>query len=177
MTYPEWTLPREVAGAKTVIRFTSPLRRGTKYTIARIDKQFYVLRYEIFCDGERIGQAADFPRALWQVTEDFACRLFDGPLGLFLLDKDRLTDLVWRFVRGIPEEKGGSGFAVSAYRPTRKPEVEPEPPRSPSRIQKPPPDVLVEHGFTTWEEAAEVMKAARERLWVKTAEVITERRR
>lgn len=107
----------EVVRGRTNIRFSSLFRRGTEYSVENVMAYnefpspyaplYSHLRYDVLRDGEFIGQEGDFLAALRLVAEDFAYCLWKGPLGRFCWDDDKLADLVWRFVRWIPEDKGG----------------------------------------------------------------------
>lgn len=142
---------KEVVWGVTNIRFSSIFRRGTVYSIENVMKYsmcmfpplyaplYSHLRYDVFRNGEFIGREEDFLAALRLVAEDFAFRLWRGPLGRVCRDDDKLTELVWRFVRWIPEDKGEckAGTVSNAYRSTKTPERKPEPPRSGSSVEKP----------------------------------------
>lgn len=139
----------EVVRGRTEIRFSSFFQRGTEYSIENVmvcsmfpslyTPLYSHLRYDVFRDGEFIGQEGDFLAALRLVAEDFAYKLWRGPLGRICWDDDKLTELVWWFVRWIPEDKGGCevGTVSNAYRPMKTPERKPEPPRSGSSVEKP----------------------------------------
>lgn len=139
----------EVVRGRTNIRFSSPFRRGTVYSVENVmaynefpslyTPLYSHLRYDVFRNGEFIGQEGDFLAALRLVAEDFAYKLWRGPLGHICWDDDKLADLVWRFVRWIPEDKGGckAGVVTNAYRPMKTPERKPAPPRSGSSVEKP----------------------------------------
>lgn len=107
----------EVVTGRTTIRFSSLFRKGTEYSVENVMAYnmfpspyaplYAHLRYDILRDGEFIGQEEDFLAALRLVAEDFAYKLWRGPLGRICWDDDKLAELVWRFVRWIPEDKGG----------------------------------------------------------------------
>lgn len=136
----------EVVKGRTEIRFSSLFRRGTEYAVEHVmgygmypspyAPLYSHLRYDVFRDGEFIGQEGDFLAALRLVAEDFAYRLWRGPLGVILRDEDRLEELVWWFVREIPEERGNVNIATNAYRPTEMPERKPDPPKRGSTVEK-----------------------------------------
>ena len=139
----------EVVRGRTIVRFSSLFRRGTVYSVENVMAYnmfpspyaplYSHVRYDVLRDGEFIGQEGDFLAALRLVAEDFAYRLWKGPLGRICWDDDKLADLVWRFVRWIPEDTGGckAGVVTNAYRPTKTPERKPELPRSGSSVEKP----------------------------------------
>lgn len=134
----------EVVRGRTGVRFSSLFRRGTEYAIEHIYAYHKYallshLRYDVFRDGEFIGQEAEYECALRLVAVDFAYRLLRGPLGVILRDEDRLEELVWWFVREIPEKRGNVNIATvtNAYRPTKTPERKPDPPKSGSSVEKP----------------------------------------
>lgn len=130
----------EVVRGRTEIRFSSLFRRGTEYVVEHVmgysmypspyAPLYSHLRYDVFRDGEFIGQEAEYECALRLVAVDFAYRLWRGPLGVILRDEDKLEELVWWFVREIPEKKGNVNIATNAYRPTETPERKPDPPTS-----------------------------------------------
>lgn len=129
-------MSEEVVRGRTIIRFSSLFRRGTEYAIEHIYAYHKYallshLRYDVFRGGEFIGQEAEYECALRLVAEDFAYKLWRGPLGRICWDDDKLADLVWRFVRWIPEDKSGceAGVVTNAYRPTKTPERKLEPPK------------------------------------------------
>lgn len=138
----------EVVRGRTEIRFSSLFRRGTEYAVERVmgysmypspyAPLYSHLRYDVFRDGEFIGQEGDFLAALRLVAEDFAYKLWRGPLGRICWDDEKLADLVWRFVRWIPENKGGCGVGTvsNAYRPMKTPERKPDPPKRGSSVEK-----------------------------------------
>lgn len=64
------------------------------------------LRYDVFRNGEFIGQETDFLAALRMISADLAFRLWRGPLGFVCRDEDMLEAVVWRFVRNIKEDRG-----------------------------------------------------------------------
>lgn len=137
-------MSEEVVRGRTTIRFSSLFRRGTEYAIEHIYAYHKYallshLRYDVFRDGAFIGQEMEYECALRLVAVDFAYRLWRGPLGVILRDEDRLEELVWWFVRKIPEERENVNIATNAYayRPTKTPEKKPEPPRSGSSVEKP----------------------------------------
>lgn len=111
---------KEVVWGMTNIRFSSIFRRGTVYSIENVMKYsmcmfpspyaplYSHLRYDVFRNGEFIGQEGDFLAALRLVAEDFAFRLWRGPLGFVCRDEDALEAIVWRFVRNIKEDLGES---------------------------------------------------------------------
>ena len=131
----------EVVQGRTNIRFSSLFRRGTVYSVENIMAYnmfpspyaplYSHLRYDVLRDGEFIGQEGDYLAALRLVAADFAYKLWRGPLGRICWDDDKLADLVWRFVRWIPEDKSGceAGVVTNAYRPTKTPERKLEPPK------------------------------------------------
>ena len=134
----------EVVRGRTEVRFSSLFRRGTEYAIEHIYAYHKYallshLRYDVFRDGEFIGQEAEYECALRLVAVDFAYRLWRGPLGVILRDEDRLEELVWWFVREIPEKRGNVNIATvtNAYRPTKTPERKPDPPKRGSSVEKP----------------------------------------
>jgi hypothetical protein len=139
----------EVVRGRTNIRFSSLFRRGTVYSVENImaysmfpspyTPLYSHLRYDVLRNGEFIGQEGDFLAALRLVAEDFAYKLWRGPLGSICRDDDKLEELVWWFVRWIPEDKGGceAGTVSNACRPTKTPERKPELPRSGSSVEKP----------------------------------------
>ena len=114
----------EVVRRRTEIRFSSLFRRGTEYAVEHVmgysmypspyAPLYFHLRYNVFRDGEFIGQEGDYLAALRLVAEDFAYRLWKGPLGRFCWDDDKLADLVWRFVRWIPENAGIERGTISS---------------------------------------------------------------
>lgn len=136
----------EVVRGRTNIRFSSLFRRGTEYAVEHVmgysmypspyAPLYSHLRYDVFRDGEFIGQEAEYECALRLVAVDFAYRLWRGPLGVILRDEDRLEELVWWFVREIPEKKGNVNIATNAYRPTETPERKPDPPKRGSTVEK-----------------------------------------
>ena len=136
----------EVVRGRTEIRFSSLFRRGTEYAVEHVmgysmypspyAPLYSHLRYDVFRDGEFIGQEAEYECALRLVAVDFAYRLWRGPLGVILRDEDRLEELVWWFVREIPEERGNVNIATNAYRPTETPERKPDPPKRGSTVEK-----------------------------------------
>jgi len=137
----------EVVRGRTEIRFSSFFRRGTEYAVEHVmgysmypspyAPLYAHLRYDVFRDGEFIGQEAEYECALRLVAVDFAYRLWRGPLGVILRDEDRLEELVWWFVREIPEKRENVSIVTNAYRPTETPERKPESPRSGSSVEKP----------------------------------------
>lgn len=141
-------MSEEVVRGRTTIRFSSLFRRGTVYSVENVmaysmfpspyTPLYSHLRYDVLRDGEFIGQEGDFLAALRLVSEDFAYKLWCGPLGRICWDDDKLADLVWRFVRWIPEDKSGCevGTVSNAYRPTETPERKPEPPKKGSSVEK-----------------------------------------
>ena len=112
----------EVVRGITNIRFSSLFRQGTEYAVKHVmgysmypspyAPLYFHLRYDIFRDGEFIGQEGDFLAALRLVAVDIAYRLWRGPLGVILRDEDRLEELVWWFVREIPENRGNVNIAT-----------------------------------------------------------------
>lgn len=136
----------EVVRGRTEIRFSSLFRRGTEYAVEHVmgysmypspyAPLYSHLRYDVFRDGEFIGQEAEYECALRLVAVDFAFRLWRGPLGVILRDEDRLEELVWWFVREIPEKRGNVNIATNAYRPTETPERKPDPPKRGSTVEK-----------------------------------------
>ena len=109
----------EVVRGRTEIRFSSFFRQGTEYAIEHIyEYHKYALlshlRYDVFWNGEFIGQETEYECALRFVAVDFAYRLWRGPLGVILRDEDRLEELVWWFVREIPEKRGTINIATVA---------------------------------------------------------------
>lgn len=134
-------MSEEVVRGRTTIRFFSLFRRGTEYSVQNVMAHnmypspytplYSHLRYDVLRNGEFIGQEGDFRAALRLVAEDFAYKLWRGPLGRICWDDDKLADLVWRFVRWIPEDKSGceAGVVTNAYRPTKTPERKLEPPK------------------------------------------------
>ena len=136
----------EVVRGRTEIRFSSLFRRGTEYAVEHVMEYsmypslyaplYSHLRYDVFRDGEFIGQEAEYECALRLVAVDFAYRLWRGPLGVILRDEDKLEELVWWFVREIPEERGNVSIATNAYRPTEAPERKPDPPKRGSTVEK-----------------------------------------
>lgn len=114
----------EVVRGRTEIRFSSLFRRGTEYAVEHVmgysmypspyAPLYFHLRYDIFRDGEFIGQEGDFLAALRLVAVDFAYRLWRGLLGVILRDEDRLEELVWWFVREIPEKRENFSIATNA---------------------------------------------------------------
>lgn len=133
----------EVVRGRTIIRFSSLFRRGTEYAIEHIYAYHKYallshLRYDVFRNGEFIGQEAEYECALRLVAVDFAYRLWRGYLGVILRDEDRLEELVWWFVRKIPEKRGNVNIATNAnaYRPTETPERKPDPPKRGSSVEK-----------------------------------------
>ena len=132
----------EAVRGRTEIWFSSLFRRGTEYAVEHVmgygmypslyAPLYAHLRYDVFRDGEFIGQEGDFLAALRLVAADFAFGLWKGPIGRICPDEDRLEELVWWFVRWIPEDKGGCEAETlsNAYRPTKKPEEKPTPPKS-----------------------------------------------
>lgn len=137
----------EVVRGRTEIRFSSFFRRGTEYAVEHVmgysmypspyAPLYSHLRYDVFRDGEFIGQEGDYLAALRLVAVDFAYRLWRGPLGVILRDEDRLEELVWWFVREIPEKRENVSIVTNAYRPTETPERKPEPPKMESSAEKP----------------------------------------
>ena len=138
----------EVVRGRTEIRFSSFFRRGTEYAVEHVmgysmypspyAPLYSHLRYDVFRDGEFIGQEAEYECALRLVAVDFAYRLWRGPLGVILRDEDKLEELVWWFVREIPEKRGNINIATvtNAYRPTETPERKPDPPKRGSSVEK-----------------------------------------
>lgn len=136
----------EVVRVRTEVRFFSLFRRGTEYAVEHVmgysmypspyAPLYSHLRYDVFRDGEFIGQEAEYECALRLVAVDFAYRLWRGPLGVILRDEDRLEELVWWFVREIPEKRGNVNIATNAYRPTETPERKPDPPNRGSSVEK-----------------------------------------
>ena len=136
----------EVVRGRTEIRFSSFFRRGTEYAVEHVmgysmypspyAPLYSHLRYDVFRDGEFIGQEAEYECALRLVAVDFAYRLWRGPLGVILRDEDRLEELVWWFVREIPEKRGNVNIATNAYRPMETPERKPDPPKRGSSVEK-----------------------------------------
>ena len=138
----------EVVRGRTEIRFSSLFWRGTEYAVEHVmgysmypspyAPLYSHLRYDVFRDGEFIGQEAEYECALRLVAVDFAYRLWRGPLGVILRDEDRLEELVWWFVREIPEKRGNVNIVTvtNAYRPTETPERKPDPPRRGSAVEK-----------------------------------------
>lgn len=114
----------KVVSGRTEIRFSSLFRRGTVYCVENVmaynefpslySPLYSHLRYDVFRDGEFIGQEGDFLAALRLVAVDFAYRLWRGLLGVILRDEDRLEELVWWFVREIPEKRGNVNIATNA---------------------------------------------------------------
>lgn len=136
----------EVVRGRTEIRFSSFFRRGTEYAVEHVmgysmypspyAPLYAHLRYDVFRDGEFIGQEGDYLAALRLVAVDFAYRLWRGPLGVILRDEDRLEELVWWFVREIPEKRDNVSIVTNAYRPTETPERKPDPPKRGSSVEK-----------------------------------------
>ena len=136
----------EVVRGRTEVRFSSLFRRGTEYAVEHVmgysmypshyAPLYSHLRYDVFRDGEFIGQEAEYECALRLVAVDFAYRLWRGPLGVILRDEDRLEELVWWFVREIPEERGNVNIVTNAYRPPETPERKPDPPKRGSTVEK-----------------------------------------
>lgn len=138
----------EVVRGRTEIRFSFLFQRGTEYAVEHVmgysmypspyAPLYSHLRYDVFRDGEFIGQEAEYECALRLVAVDFAYRLWRGPLGVILRDEDRLEELVWWFVREIPEKKGNANIATvtNAYRPTETPEGKPDAPKRGSTVEK-----------------------------------------
>jgi len=131
----------EVVRGRTEIRFSSLFRRGTEYAIEHIYAYHKYallshLRYDVFRDGEFIGQEAEYECALRLVAVDFAYRLWRGLLGVILRDEYRLEELVWWFVREIPEKRDNVSIVTNAYRPTETPERKPDPPKRGSTVEK-----------------------------------------
>lgn len=138
----------KVVSGRTEIRFSSLFRRGTVYYVENVmaynefpslySPLYSHLRYDVFRDGEFIGQEAEYECALRLVAVDFAYRLWRGLLGVILRDEDRLEELVWWFVREIPEKRGNVNIATvtNAYRPTETSERKPEPPKRGSSVKK-----------------------------------------
>lgn len=139
----------EVVRGRTIVRFSSLFRRGTVYSVENVMAYnmfpspyaplYSHMRYDVLRDGEFIGQEGDFLAALRLVAEDFAYKLWRGLLGHIWWDYDKLAELVWWFVRWIPEDKGGCevGTVSNVYRPMKTPDRKPEPPRSGSSVEKP----------------------------------------
>lgn len=132
----------EVVKGRTEIRFSSLFRRGTEYAIEHIYAYHKYallshLRYDVFRDGEFIGQETEYECALRLVAVNFAYRLWQGPLGVILRDEDKLEELVWWFVREIPEKRENVSIVTNAYRPTETPERKPKPPKRGSSVEKP----------------------------------------
>lgn len=108
----------EVVRGRTNIRFSSFFRRGTVYSVENVMAYsmfpslyaplYSHLRYDVLRNGEFIGQEGDFLAALRLVAEDFAFRLWRGPLGFVCRYEDALEAIVWRFVRNIKEDLGES---------------------------------------------------------------------
>ena len=112
----------EVVRGITNIRFSSLFRQGTEYAVKHVmgysmypspyAPLYFHLRYDVFRDGEFIGQETEYECALRLVAVDFAYRLWRGLLGAILRDEDRLEELVWWFVREIPENRGNVNIAT-----------------------------------------------------------------
>lgn len=160
----------EFVRGRTGVRFSSLFRRGTEYVIEHIYAYHEYallshLRYDVFRDGEFIGQEAEYECALRLVAVDFAYRLLRGPLGVILRDEDRLEELVWWFVREIPEKKGNVNIATNAYRPTKTLERKLDPPKRGSSVaafSDIMPVEMAKRGFISWGDAlktVEEMKA------------------
>jgi len=136
----------EVVRGRTNIRFSSLFRRGTEYAVEHVmgysmypspyAPLYSHLRYDVFRDGEFIGQEAEYECALRLVAVDFAYRLWRGLLGVILRDEYRLEELVWWFVREIPEKRDNVSIVTNAYRPTETPERKPDPPKRGSTVEK-----------------------------------------
>lgn len=136
----------EVVRGRTEIRFSSFFRRGTEYAVEHVmgysmypspyAPLYSHLRYDVFRDGGFIGQEGDYLAALRLVAVDFAYRLWRGPLWVILRDEDRLEELVWWFVREIPEKRGNVNIVTNAYRPTETPERKPDTPKRGSTVEK-----------------------------------------
>ena len=161
----------EVVRGRTEIRFSSLFRRGTEYAVEHVmgysmypspyAPLYSHLRYDIFRDGEFIGQEAEYECALRLVAVDFAYRLWRGPLGVILRDEDRLEELVWWFVREIPEKRGNINIATvtNAYRPTKTPERKPDPPKRGSSFvafSNMMPVEMAKRGFISWGDALQI---------------------
>lgn len=163
----------EVVRGRTEIRFSSLFRRGTEYVVEHVmgysmypspyAPLYSHLRYDVFRDGEFIGQEAEYECALRLVAVDFAYRLWRGPLGVILRDEDKLEELVWWFVREIPEKKGNVNIATvtNAYRPTETPERKPKPPKRGSSVEKHPlflsPVEMAKRGMISWGDALKAL--------------------
>lgn len=114
----------EVVRGRTTIRFSSLFRRGTVYSVENVMAYnmfpspyaplYSHVRYDVLRDGEFIGQEGDYLAALRLVAEDFAYKLWRGPLGRICWDDDKLTELVWWFVRWIPENTGIERGTISS---------------------------------------------------------------
>lgn len=136
----------EVVRGRTEIRFSSLFQQGTEYAVEHVmgysmypspyAPLYAHLRFDVFRDEEFIGQEAEYECALRLVAVDFAYRLWRGPLGMILRDEDGLEELVWWFVREIPEKRGSVNIATNAYRPTETPERKPDPPKRGSSVEK-----------------------------------------
>ena len=161
----------EVVRGRTEIRFSSLFRRGTEYVVEHVmgysmypspyAPLYAHLRYDVFRDGEFIGQEAEYECALRLVAVDFAYRLWRGPLGVILRDEDRLEELVWWFVREIPEKRGNINIATvtNAYRPTETPERKPDPPKRGSSFvafSNMMPVEMAKRGFISWGDALQI---------------------
>lgn len=161
----------EVVRGRTEIRFSSLFRRGTEYAVEHVmgysmypspyAPLYSHLRYDVFRDGEFIGQEAEYECALRLVAVDFAYRLWRGPLGVILRDEDRLEELVWWFVREIPEKRGNVNIATvtNAYRPTETPERKPDPPKRGSSFvafSNMMPVEMAKRGFISWGDALQI---------------------
>lgn len=161
----------EVVRERTEIRFSSLFRRGTEYAVEHVmgysmypspyAPLYAHLRYDVFRDGEFIGQEAEYECALRLVAVDFAYRLWRGPLGVILRDEDRLEELVWWFVREIPEERDNVNIVTNAYRPTETPERKPDPPKSGSSVvafSNMMPVEMAKRGFISWGDALQTVE-------------------
>lgn len=124
MTSGMFNKSEEVVRGRTVVRFSSFFRRGTEYAIEHImgwsmfpslyTPLYSHLRYDVLRDGEFIGQEGDFLAALRLVAADFAFGLWKGPIGQICPNEDRLEELVWWFVRWIPENTGIERGTISS---------------------------------------------------------------
>lgn len=161
----------DVVRGRTEIRFSSLFRRGTVYSVENVMAYnmfpspyaplYSHVRYDVLRDGEFIGQEGDYLAALRLVAVDFAYRLWRGPLGVILRDEDRLEELVWWFVREIPEKRGNVNIATvtNAYRPTETPERKPDPPKRGSSFvafSNMMPVEMAKRGFISWGDALQI---------------------